>query len=111
MPDQGETFLGHERTHPVRQEVLDLFGNVDVDDSSAVDAHQMVMVSLQIFGQFERGAFTRGEHLHHHTGFLQNRQIAIHGTLRKIVGRRRDLGRDERMGGLSQNFDQSATAR
>ena len=89
-----------------------LFGNVDIDDSSAVDAHEVVMMAFQIFGEFERGTFTRGEYLHHHTGFFENRQVAIHRTLGQIVGCRRDLGGVERMCGLSQHFDQStATGR
>lgn len=111
MSDQGEAFLRHERTHSVRQKFLDLIGNVDIDDSSTVDAHEMVMMSLQILGEFEGGSLTRGEDLHHDPGILQDRQVAIHRTLRKIVGRRRDLGGDERVSGLRQHFDQSTTTR
>ena len=56
-----------------------------------------MVVALQVFGQFERGAFPRGEHLHDNTGLFENRQVAVHRALRKIASGRGDLGGHQRM--------------
>ena len=56
-----------------------------------------MVMTFQVFSQFECGALTRGEHLHDNTGLFENRQIAVHRALRKIAGGRGDLGGHQRM--------------
>ena len=76
---------------------FDDFGHLDVDHLATRDAHEVMVVPLQIFGEFESRTLTIGEDLHDHTGFLEHGQVSVHAALREILGGRRDLGGHQRM--------------
>ena len=107
MAEQCESGGFGRRCQPFTELTFDRFGDVDIDDLTARHTHQVMMVAFQILGQFESGTLSVGENLHHHTGFLENRKIAIHTALRQIPGGGRDLSGHERVLGRRKDFHQA----
>lgn len=106
MPDEGEPLLGDQSAHAVGEKFFHLVGHIDIDHPTAIHTHHMVVVTFQVFGEFESGTFSRRQNLHDHTGLFENRQVSIDRTLGQVIGRRRDFGGDERMSGLGEHLDE-----
>lgn len=99
------------RGHAFRQNPFDISGDLDVEHESTTDTHEMVVMSFQLLGEFERSSIPIGENLDDHACSFENRQVAVDAALRQIGVESDDVGRRHRVCRLHESIDQSATPR
>jgi len=81
---------------------LDRGRNGDVEHRAALFAQQVMVVSDQVFGQFEAAEFVVADDACHHARGFQHRQVAVDRALRQVIGETLNLLDRHRPAGRTQ---------
>jgi hypothetical protein len=83
----------------------------DVADVAAAGADQVVVMLGEIFGQFVASELVARDDAMHNAGTLQDREVPVHRTLRKLGPPLEELRNAERLLGIPEDVDKGAAPR
>jgi hypothetical protein len=97
--------------HAHGQYFFDFSGNVHVENQSTTDTHEVVVMTLQFLGEFERRSVSVRENLDDDACSLEDRQVSIHAALGQIGIEGDDVRGSHWMGRLHECIDKPSPTR
>ena len=94
----------------VGERLLDPSRRLEVLDRAAADAHQMMVMTGEVFGHLEPSELVGAQHPAHDTGLLEHRQVAVGRALRQLAPRGHQLRGGHRAARLHERFHEHAPA-